>query len=47
VLPAEPRPSYEELAAENVELRAMVEALQAQVGELTARLGQNRERSLR
>ena len=46
------RPSYEELAAENAELRttvselrAMVDALQAQVAELTRRLGQNSQNS--
>jgi transposase len=50
----DPRPSYEELAAENAELRAMVEALRAQVAqlraqvaELTARLGQNSQNSSR
>jgi transposase len=46
------RRSYEELVAENAELRAavselraMVEVLQARVGELTARLGQNSQNS--
>jgi hypothetical protein len=39
------RPSCEELAAQNTELRAMVETLQAQVAELTARLGQSSQNS--
>lgn len=43
----EPCPSYEELAAENAQLRVMVEALRAQVAELTARLGQNSQNSSR
>jgi transposase len=47
VVPADPRPSYEELAAENAELRAMVEALKAQVAELTRRLEQNSQNSSR
>jgi uncharacterized protein YceH (UPF0502 family) len=41
VLPVDPCPSYQELAAENAELRAMVDALKAQVAELTRRLEQN------
>lgn len=44
MVPAGARPSYEELAAENAEnaeLRAMVEALQAQVAELRRQVGQN------
>jgi transposase len=45
VLPADPRPCYEELAAENAELRVIVEALRAQVAELMARLGQNSQNS--
>jgi transposase len=47
VVPVDPRPSYEELAAENAELRAMVEALRAQVAELTRRLEQNSQNSSR
>jgi len=54
VVPTDPRPSYEELAAENaelrgvvLELRAVVETLQAQVAELTARLGQDSQNSSR
>jgi transposase len=47
VVPVDPRPSYEELAAENAELRAMVEALKAQVAELTRRLEQNSQNSSR
>jgi transposase len=47
VVPADRRPSYEELAAENAELRAMVETLQAQVAELRARLGQSSQNSSR
>ena len=38
MVPADPRPSREELAAENAELRELVAALQAQVAGLTARL---------
>jgi transposase len=38
VVPADPRPSREDLAAENTELRALVAALQAQIAGLTARL---------
>ena len=38
-------PSYEQLAVENAELRAMVEALRAEVAELRARLGQNSKNS--
>jgi transposase len=45
VVPSDPRLSYEELAAENAVLRSMVEALRAQVAELTARLGQNSQNS--
>jgi hypothetical protein len=41
VVSVDPRPSYEELAAENAELRAMVEALKVQVAELMRRLEQN------
>lgn len=41
MVPAEPRPSYEELAAENAQLRVTVETLQAQVAELRRQLGQN------
>lgn len=44
---AGPHPSYEELAAQNAELRGMVEALRAQVAELTARVGQNSQNSSR
>jgi transposase len=47
VVPVDPRPSYEELAAENAELRAMVEALKVQVAELTRRLEQNSRNSSR
>ena len=47
MVPADRRPSYEELAAENAELRAMVETLQAQVAELRARLGQSSQNSSR
>jgi hypothetical protein len=47
VVPADRRPSYEELAAENAELRAMVETLRAQVAELRARLGQSSQNSSR
>jgi hypothetical protein len=46
-VPVDPRPSYEELAAQNAELRAMVEALQAQVAELTRQLEQNSRNSSR
>jgi hypothetical protein len=38
-------PSYEELAEENAALRGMVEALRAEVVELTRRLGQNSRNS--
>jgi transposase len=38
-------PSYEELAAENAQLRALVEALQAEMAELKRRLGQNSRNS--
>jgi transposase len=44
-VPADPRPSYEGLAAANAELRAMVEVLQAQVTELRRQLGQNSRNS--
>jgi hypothetical protein len=47
VAPVDPCPSCEELAAENAELRAMVEALKAQVAELTRRLEQNSQNSSR
>jgi transposase len=42
---ADRRPSYEELAAENAELRMMVEALHAEVVELKRQLGQNSRNS--
>jgi transposase len=45
VVPADPPRSYEELAAENAELRTMVEVLQAQVAELRRQLGQNSRNS--
>jgi anti-sigma factor RsiW len=45
VVPVDRRLSYEELVAENAQLRVMVEALQAQVAELTARLGQTSRNS--
>jgi hypothetical protein len=45
VVPGDRRPSYEELAAENARLRVMVEPLQVQVAELTARLGQTSRNS--
>ena len=38
MVPADPRPSREELAAENAQLRELVAALQGQVAGLTARL---------
>jgi transposase len=47
VVPADRRPSYEELAAENAELRAMVEALRAEVAELRRQLGLNSQNSSR
>jgi len=47
VVPAGRRPSYEDLAAENAELRAMVETLRVQVAELTVRLGQDSQNSSR
>lgn len=43
-MPAEV-PSYEQLVSENAELRAMVEALRAEVAELKARLGKNSSNS--
>jgi transposase len=45
VVPADRRLSYEELVAENAQLRVMVEALRVQVAELTARLGQTSRNS--
>jgi transposase len=45
VVAADRRPSYDELAAENAALREMVEALQAEVAELTRRLRQNSRNS--
>lgn len=45
MVPADGRPSYEELVAENAQLRVMVEGLRAQVAELTARLGQTSRNS--
>ena len=47
MVPAGRRPSYEDLAAENAELRAMVETLRVQVAELTVRLGQDSQNSSR
>jgi hypothetical protein len=47
VVPADPRPSYEELAAEDGELRAMVKVLPAEVAELRRLLGQNSQNSAR
>jgi transposase len=47
VVSAGSRPSYEELAAENAQLRAMIEALRAEVAELAARLGRNSTNSSR
>ncbi|MCA1694349.1 MAG: IS66 family transposase [Actinobacteria bacterium] len=44
-MPADRRPSYEELAAENAELWAMVEVLRAEVAELRRQLGQNSRNS--
>lgn len=45
MVPADGRPSYEELVAENAQLRVTVEGLRAQVAELTARLGQSSRNS--
>jgi transposase len=45
VVPADGHRSYEELAAENAELRTVVEALQAQVAELRRQLGQDSHNS--
>jgi transposase len=42
---AEPQPSYEELAAENAQLRVMVELLRAEVAELKAQVGKNSSNS--
>ncbi|WP_374202703.1 DUF6444 domain-containing protein [Amycolatopsis sp. GM8] len=42
---ADGRPSYEELAAENAELRAMMATLRGQVVDLTRRAGQNSRNS--
>jgi transposase len=44
-VPADRCPSYEELAAENAQLRAVIELLQAEVAELKRRLGQNSRNS--
>ena len=44
-MPAGPDPSYAELAAENAALRAMVEALRAEVAELRRQLGSNSQNS--
>jgi transposase len=44
-VPVDPRPSYEELAAENAELRAMVEVLRAEVVELKRQMGQDSRNS--
>src|SRR5207244_232893 len=41
------RPSYEEIAAQNAELRALVEVLRAEVAELRRQLGQNSRNSSR
>jgi hypothetical protein len=40
-VPADHRPSYEELAAENAQLRVMVEELRTENAELRRRVGQN------
>jgi len=45
VVSADRRSSYEELAAENAELRAVVEVLRAEVAELKRQLGQNSRNS--
>jgi hypothetical protein len=45
VVCADRRPSYEEIAAENVELRAMVDVLRAEVAELRRQVGQNSRNS--
>ena len=39
MVPAGPRPSYEEIAAQNAELRALVEVLRAEVAELRRQFG--------
>ena len=44
-MPVGPGPSYEELAAENAQLRVMVEVLRAEVAELRRQLGQNSRNS--
>lgn len=45
MVPTDSRPSYEELAAEVVALRALVEMLQAEVAELRRQLGLNSQNS--
>lgn len=40
-MPADRRPSYEELAAENAQLRGVVDEMRAEVAELRRQLGQN------
>ena len=47
MVPADSRPSYEDLVAENTALRALVEKLQAEVAELKRQLGQNSQNSSR
>jgi transposase len=42
---ADPQPSYEELAAENTQLRVMVELLRGELAELKAQLGKNSRNS--
>jgi transposase len=44
-VPADSRPSYEQLAAENAELRSLIEALRAEVAELRRQLGQHSQNS--
>ena len=45
VVPADSRPSYEELAAENAQLRAVVEQLRSELAELKRQLGMNSQNS--
>jgi transposase len=45
VVPAGSRPSYEELAAENAQLRALVEQLHSELAELKRQLGTNSQNS--
>jgi hypothetical protein len=47
VVSAEPKPSYEELLAENVALKDVLAKLEARIAELEARLNQNSKNSSR